>query len=279
MNFHHWNDDMGIDDLIKSALREHDDDKAWVFVQELQKIGTAEVLICAAGLSHSEDPKERCLAANILGQLGVPDRTYPKESIDILIEMLQGEQEPIVLEAIAVALGHQDTERAVDALYPIRNHPDAQVRLGVTFGILQQDAQTAIDMLLSFMNDNDDEIRDWATFGIGSMLDIDTPAIREALYARVRDNEADVRAEAIVGLAIRKDARIVQTILDQLSEAEFHPLIVDAAAEMADNRFHPALLALQKTIRGKNKDNFLDQNIERAIQACSDGGAYSVGKS
>lgn len=261
---------MKIDDLIKSALKEHDDDKAWVFVQELHKIGTAEVLIRAVGLSHSEDPKERRLAANILGQLGAPERRYANECIDVLIEMLQVEQEPIVLEAIAVALGHQDTERAVDALYPFRNHPDSQVRLGVTFGILRQDTQTAIDMLLSFINDNDDEIRDWATFGIGSLLDIDTPMIREALCARVSDKDEDVRSEAIVGLARRKDECIVHTILNQLSEAEVHPLIVDAAAEMADNRFYPALVALKKTITGEKKNNFLSQNIERAIQECKE---------
>jgi len=63
------------------------------------------------------------------------------------------------------------------------------------------------------MTDVDDSVRDWATFGIGSLCDIDTPELRDALAARLADADEEVRGEAVVGLATRGDNRAIRAIV------------------------------------------------------------------
>ena len=42
--------------------------------------------------------------------------------------------------------------------------------------------------------DVEGEVRDWATMGLGSRLEVDNPAIRNALAARLDDLEGDTAA-------------------------------------------------------------------------------------
>jgi HEAT repeat protein len=88
-------------------------------------------------------------------------------------------------------------------------------------------------------------VRDWATFGLGTQIDTDTPEIREALHQRLNDPDADTRAEAMVGLARRKDLSALEPILEGLSGDEVDDLVIEAAAELGDPRLLPALVELK----------------------------------
>jgi hypothetical protein len=81
-------------------------------VQILHFRASREVLETARWLGQSGCPRERELAANILGQLGVPDRVFAEEAVGLLLDMLQAEPEADGLCAIAVALGHQGSPMA-----------------------------------------------------------------------------------------------------------------------------------------------------------------------
>jgi hypothetical protein len=119
-----------VDDLINAALCEPED-PAWDAVCALHFRGTKEVFDRATSLCHSECPHERCLGANILGPLGVPTRTYPKASADLLLRMLEGEAEAIVLQAIIVALNHLGDARTILVAPRFASHPDPEVRHAV----------------------------------------------------------------------------------------------------------------------------------------------------
>src|SRR5262245_25681268 len=94
-------------DLVAQVLTAMDDDAAWEPVPVLHYRATREVFETAGALCVSECPRERELGADILGQLGIPERVFADEAIDILLAMLDAEQDEDVLNSICVALGHQ----------------------------------------------------------------------------------------------------------------------------------------------------------------------------
>jgi HEAT repeat protein len=111
-------------------------------------------------------------------------------------------------------------------------------------GLLSSKAPEAIQILIDLSTDTNNDIRNWATFGLGSLIDIDTPAIREALLGRVNDDVAEIRGEALVGLTSRRDSRAIPFVVKELSSASVTSLAVEAAAEAADQTLLPALLSL-----------------------------------
>src|SRR5205085_2509427 len=134
--------------------------------------------------------------------------------------------------------------RAFPILIGLKQHSHAEVRFGVVTGLLGSTAPEAIQTLLDLSIDKNNDIRNWATFGLGSLIDIDTPAIREALLGRVKDDVAEIRGEALVGLACRQDSRAIPFIVKELSASTVTSLAVEAAAEAADQTLVPALLKL-----------------------------------
>jgi hypothetical protein len=59
-------------------------------------------------------------------------------------------------------------------------------------------------------------VRDWATFALGALSPHDTPALRDALAARLEDPDATTRIEAVHGLAVRGDVRGAEAALQLL---------------------------------------------------------------
>lgn len=201
--------------LIDIALAS-EDDGSWEEIAALHWRGTREVLEAAVALSVSELASHRALAAEILGQLGVPNRTFPTECFAALSSLLEDLDNRVISSAI-YALGHLDAKGAAERILPFGSHADANVRLAVAFALASVDTDKAIGTLLSLMTDVDADVRDWATFAIGSQSDFDSPAIRAALSNNLRDEDADVRFEAVCGLGRRRDLRAIpylQAFLD-----------------------------------------------------------------
>jgi HEAT repeat protein len=186
------------------------------------------------------------LGADILGQLGNPQRAYPDESLAILCRMLESEKDEEVLCAAAVGLGHLNDTRAAAPLARLQDHPSAEVRSSIVHALLTQEEAPAISALIALSADENDHVRDWATFGLGSQIDTDTPEIRETLIRRIADPHDDTRAEALMGLARRRDKRVVEPLRQELSSECVGTLVVEAAREIGDARLYSALVALQE---------------------------------
>jgi HEAT repeat protein len=255
------------EELIRLALSERDEDMAWEYVTALQFRGDGEVFQAADRLCTSELATERELGATIIGQLGIPDRTFPGKSFLCLARMLQTETDPDTLQAIAVGFSHLNNPRCIELLTPLKSHPASIVRWGVAHGISRHNDPVAIQTLIELSADEDEEIRDWATFGLGSLIDTDTQEIRDALWARVTDTYDDARAEALTGLARRKDPRVVELLLRELDAEQVDIMIIDAAEQFADPALLPALMKLK--VRWPLERIEDEQWLDNAIQSCS----------
>lgn len=257
--------DRSIDELIEIALTESDEDAAWEAVVALHGRGTPEVLETAQALTCSEDPDERSLGADILGQLGISREgstlAFPRESLEILLEMLDQEEEPDVLESILVAFSHLRDQKIIDSVAHLAKHPDPDVRQSLCLALAGYDEPAAVQMLIDLSTDKETEVRNWATFALGTQLEIDTPLLREALASRLQDADEEVRGEALVGLARRKDQRVVAALKQELQADGIHQLFVEAAELIADAELYPLLLNLSDLDDG-------DKTLKRAIAAC-----------
>jgi HEAT repeat protein len=262
MNWH--SDPRSTHELIELALKEENDDVVGI----LHFRGNQEVFVAASKLCNSQNPQERELGADILGQLGIPNRTFPHESLTILLELLECEQNTDVLNSIGIALGHLHDARAIAPLIQLKNHPSPSVRYGLVFGLLGYEDELAISTLIELSSDRDRDVRNWATFGLGSQIETDTTAIREALYQRFinenTDENYEIYGEALVGLAKRKDSRILTELIEELLSDYVGVLAVEAAEEFADSRLYPALMQLKQWWTGNNN------LLERAINNCQE---------
>jgi HEAT repeat protein len=193
------NDARASHEFVTIALTEPDENAAWDAVVTLQFRGTKDVFDTACDLCTSECPQERTLGANILGQLGIPNRSLPIESAKLLVERLAVETDDDVINAMCIALGHLGDPTAIPTLVQFKAHENTRVRYAVVFALAGFDDELAIKTLIEMSADPDVVVRDWATFGLGG-IDADTPEIRAALLARIADEDEITRGEALVGL-------------------------------------------------------------------------------
>jgi len=236
---------------VAEALRAGDDeDGRWELVSRLHLHGGRPALDAAARLARDAEPAHRELAADVLGQLGAAEGRSPADgpfqdaAQPLLLDMLRTEEDPGVLQSIAVGLGHIGDERCVAPLARLRAHPAAQVREGVVFGMLGRPEPAALATLISLSADPEPWVRDWATFGLARQTDQDFPQLREALAARLADDDPDTRAEAIHGLAVRGDPRAVRPLLQVLQGArdgDIDFILIEALHALADATVDPRL--------------------------------------
>lgn len=243
--------------LIQIALEgDEEDERAWDAVWALRRRGTRDVLDAAIQLLGSPSAKSRGRGAHILAQLGGKNPTFPAECGEALLDQLRREQEPAVLHSIGVALGHLQEPRALAELIKLASHPSDDVRYGAAHGLAVLDAPEAVEALIRLSTDEDRDVRDWATFGLGSMMeDVDTSALRDALAARLGEEDTEIFGEALVGLADRKDPRAVEPVRAALQGEMVTVYVLESAASLGDPSFYPLLLAIRDR-RGTTDDYF-----------------------
>lgn len=141
----------------------------------------------------------------------------------------------------------------VDAILDLATSDDAGIRLHLAQNLVHlsrgdaptpRTVRTAIDLSA----DPVIAVRNWACFTLGTqMVEIDSPELREALAARLDDVGREVRSEALMGLALRRDPQA----LDRLREALGRPsgvvftMEMRAAAALGDPSLHPLVLEHQ----------------------------------
>ncbi len=232
-------------ELIENALSTDDEEKYWEYIRSLHIRGTKEVVDSAIKLCESDPIKSKVTGADILGQSGVPERSYPKEALSALRKLIKVEnQNAEVLNAALVAIGHTQGPEDNEDLEIVRDlctHESADVRLGVVSALWGHEDSESISTLISLTHDQDPNVRDWATTGIGSIIEVDSEEIRLALLDRLQNEkqseEFDTYYEALMGLAVRKDSRASIEILKNLNQESPPTLVFEAAVEVGSLEF------------------------------------------
>jgi HEAT repeat protein len=224
-------------ELVKAALAEagHEDDLPageTPAIAVLHARGTKDVLDAGRALCASKEAKLRALGADILGQLGLPDRTFPEECCDALLALVKDEKNTGVLMSALFAFGHLGNRRAEPHVIALRTHKEEAVRHAVGFALYMSESPAAVQALLELLEDPSGMVRDWAATSLGETVSVDGPRIREALLKHAEDEDEITRAECLHGLARRRDQRVLPFLIKELSARHEDPTpFIDAAKD------------------------------------------------
>lgn len=229
--------------------------------------GGEEEFLLGVQYLQSDDFVDRIVGADILGQLGWGDQAYREESVDLLIPMLR-DTEASVAHAVCCALGHRHDLKSLPYIIALANSSEGLVRLGVAQALLGFESNDAIDTLISLSSDRDTDVRNWSMFGLATQIEADTIAIRNALFAGASDTDFEVRGEALVGLAARKDSRVVDLLIREWdSYSGVSILSLEAAEKIASPRLYSRLANFVQTLDCDGDESFENQ-LYKALEAC-----------
>jgi hypothetical protein len=124
-------------------------------------------------------------------------------------------------------------------------------------------ANANLDRLIAMTRDDDLSNRDWATMLL-AQLDQDTPTIRSALLAAVRDRDAGVSAEALLGLARRDRQLALPHAIATLCGEQACMAVFEAAEIIADRSLVEYLVPWTEP----SGDEWLDDLARAALTAC-----------
>ncbi|WP_246063320.1 ankyrin repeat domain-containing protein [Nonomuraea longispora] len=217
-----------VDRLVARAVAHRDLDEDaetwWIVADSLARRGDEETYEVLSRLCVSEDPREREFGVDAIAQFGVSedDKPYVDRTLPLLQRMVTTEGHPQVLRSVLAALGHQGDPRALPYVLDILGRPGhtrtATDAIALA-DVLPPDDEEGLALLIEMTQDDVSDIRDWATAGLAG-LQADTPAVREALAARLTDTDLRTVAEATRGLAARGDERAAQGAERVLAESD-----------------------------------------------------------
>ncbi|MER8043370.1 ankyrin repeat domain-containing protein [Streptomyces sp. NPDC094032] len=185
------------------------------------------VFTTATTWCEAPDPLRRALAIQILATLP----GHRESALPVLRELASREgaegrtppplpREPAL--SLAFALGQCGDASVVPELLGLAGHPDGEVRRRVAAsltGLVPAGHAEAAGVLVGLSRDHEPRVRDWATLALAELPD-DTPAVREALAARLADPDQETAAEAARGLALRQDPRAVEALARILADGD-----------------------------------------------------------
>ena len=206
----------------------------WRVISLLRGRPERDVFERAAACCRGDTPAERIVGANVLAQLGFGDRDgvrpFTEETVPVLRSLLDDKNDDAVAAAIH-ALAHHRYAVPGD-FRELARHPSQPIREAVAHVLSGHDHAEAVALLIELTKDLDDSVRDWATFAIARQCDADSADIRKALADRLDDSDAEVRGEAMVGLARRRDPSVIDCIAAALDASDPNQLVFDAAEEV-----------------------------------------------
>ncbi|MGC5015598.1 ankyrin repeat domain-containing protein [Streptosporangium sp. DT93] len=216
------------DDLVERAMPYRDVDEEaetwWTVASSLSRRGDRDTFEAAVRLCASEDPRKREFAVDVLAEFGFAEgeKPYLEEALPVLRRMAATEGDERVLRSVLGALGHHADPRALPEVLEIvtaGGWTRTQADPAALAAVLPPGHAEGLALLVSMTRDPDPEVRDWATMGLAGLAE-DGEEIREALAARLEDEDLNTVAEATRGLATRGDERARRGVERVLAESD-----------------------------------------------------------
>ena len=126
-----------VDELFRFARASEEPDAYWACVTELHARGGERAFKLAEVLCDSVLPGERCLGADVLGQLA----GFEEQSRPIVRQLLIEDDQPAVLAAAAAGAGFLHDEEARPHLEQLVEHPTEGVRFAALHALVRLEPQ------------------------------------------------------------------------------------------------------------------------------------------
>jgi HEAT repeat protein len=198
-------------------------ESVWALLSQVALDGAVSLRL-GTNLLGSADPVARATGCDLLGVASDLHEAVREDAATAMLSLAAVEDDDDARWSIARALGATQDRRAVPALVSLADHADPDVRFQVASAlplVSPGDPEGAdILALLRLTRDPDPEVRNWATFGLGFLVEIDSLAVREALWERTGDTFREAREEGIRGLARRHDPRAVALLAELLDDED-----------------------------------------------------------
>lgn len=259
---------LSVGNLVELARQDDSDDRERTSpaLVVLQCRESRDVFDKAKALTQSKIGCDRALGYKIL--MRNAGLAYLAEAIEIVLEGFEGENEADVLENLAYAAMHLHIDGRSKYLKSLVGHPSAAVREAVASSLGGEDDRQSISALVKLTRDSSEDVRNWATFSLGTLCHRNTAPVRDALFSRLEDDHEETKLEAMFGLALRKDPRILQVVREALQDERVSGFAIEAAEELADPSLYPFLQNLKLKWQETHSDHYLMRTLDSALESC-----------
>jgi hypothetical protein len=167
-------------------------------------------------------------------------------AVDVIDRLLSNDLHTLEFHDAAKAV--ELTELGAVLALAEHGNPDVRRNLASALPFLTDEDPTPnaiVDCAIAMSCDPSPDVRDWACCALGTQFrGIDTPELREALVDRLDDIHTDARCEAMLGLAYRRDPRVLPYIRHALSRpsGQLYQNELIAAGAFSDPELHDLVL-------------------------------------
>ena len=267
--FQYWEQCRHLSEKELVALLSHDNfSLSLEAAKALLLIGGSKVIKLAQADSYNNSYKRRALAAFILGQIRLNTKEE-KNSLKILYDLALNDQSAIVRSYAVLSFGQRCKgikNKNLDSLLALAQKTildkSFKVRANTAIALSMFDYEVSIPLLIKLLKDTHSEVKNWAAFAV-NVNGYDTPEIRNCFVLLLKENNFDVRYEAITGLAKRLNKSVAQLIIQELSEDKIDDRMIELISYLRDVSLLPVLYQIKDKFGLSKKLNMCIENLEK----------------
>ncbi|WLT05050.1 HEAT repeat domain-containing protein [Snodgrassella alvi] len=267
--FQYWEQCRHLSEKELVALLSHDNfSLSLEAAKALLLIGGSKVIKLAQADSYNNSYKRRALAAFILGQIRLNTKEE-KNSLKILYDLALNDQSAIVRSYAVLSFGQRCKgikNKNLDSLLALAEKTildkSFKVRANTAIALSMFDYEVSIPLLIKLLKDTHSEVKNWAAFAV-NVNGYDTPEIRNCFVLLLKENNFDVRYEAITGLAKRLNKSVAQLIIQELSEDKIDDRMIELISYLRDVSLLPVLYQIKDKFGLSKKLNMCIENLEK----------------